>query len=94
MQYSWDKLSESKKSAESFEKTRPLHETVVLKSTRSTAVTITTCQCKRSKSVSLLSTLHPYVTTPEKDNPKKKPDIILFYNSTKYKVDVLDQMSR
>ena len=73
--------------------TRPLHETLLLKSTRSTAVTITTYQCKRFKPVSILSTLLPYVTISEKDNPKKKADTILFHNSTKCGVDVLNQMS-
>ena len=71
--------------------TRPLHETVVLKSN---ALTITTYQCKRFKSVNILSrpTLHAYVTIPEKDNPKKKTDTILFYNNTNCGTDVLDQM--
>ena len=63
--------------------TRPLHKTVVLKLTRSTVVTITTYQCKRFKSVSILNSLHPYITIPKKDNLKKKADTILFYNSTK-----------
>ena len=83
-----------RKVSEVLKTTRLLHETVVLKSTRLIAVTITTYQCKRFKPVSILSTLHPYVTIPEKDNPKKKADTILFYNSTKHGVDALDQISR
>ena len=72
--------------------TRLLHETVFLKSTRLIAVTITTYQCKRFKPISILITLHPYVRIPEKDNPKKTADTILFHNSTKCGVDVLNQM--
>jgi len=36
-----------------------LHQTLVFKATESTGVTLTTNQCKKSKSVILLSTLHP-----------------------------------
>ena len=56
---------------EVLKETRPLHETVVLKSTRSTSVTMTTNQCKRFKSLSILSTLHPYVTISKKTILKK-----------------------
>ena len=52
--------------------TKALHKTVVLKSTRSTAVTITTYQCKSFKSVSILNTFHPYVTIPEKEILRKR----------------------
>ena len=72
MQYSWDNSSESKESVGSFENNKATDKTVVLKSTRSIAVTIPTYQYKRFKPISILNTLHPYVTTPEKDNPKKK----------------------
>ena len=53
-----------------------------------------TYQGKRSKSVNILNTLHPYVTIREEGNPKKNSNTILLYNSTKNGVNVLDQMSR
>ena len=31
---------------------------------------------------------------PEHNNPKRKPETVLFYNRTKIDMDVLDQMSR
>ena len=73
---------------------KPLHQTVVLKSTESTAVTLTSYQCKKTKSVAILSTLHPDVPVTTENNPKKKPEAVLFYNKTKVGVDVLDQMAR
>ncbi|XP_071056421.1 piggyBac transposable element-derived protein 4-like [Onthophagus taurus] len=45
---------------------------------------------KRSKSVILLSTVHSTATI---DEQSKKPEIILFYNSTKGAVDTFDQMA-
>ena len=50
---------------------RKLHDTVIVKSKEDIAVTITSCQCKKSKSVKILSTLHPSVSIPEENNPKK-----------------------
>ena len=48
--------------------------------------------CHELPNVVLFSTLHPTVTI---DNTgKKKPETIEFYNSTKFVVDVLDQMAR
>ena len=71
-----------------------LHDTVIVKSKENIAVTITSYQCKKSKSVNILSTLHPSVSIPEENNPKKKPQSVLFYNKTKFGVDFLDQMTR
>ena len=49
-------------------------------------------QGKKNKNLLLLSTLHP---TLKIDNSEKKmPEVVHFYNSTKYSVDVLDQMAR
>ena len=72
------------------------HDTTIVKLADATVatVTITTYQCKKSKSVNVLSSLHPNVAIPSEDNPKKKSEIVLFYNKTKVGVDVLDQMSR
>ena len=55
---------------------------------------ITSYQSKESKSVNILSTLHPSVSIPEEKNPKKKPESVLFYNKTKFGVNVIDQMTR
>ena len=74
--------------------TQPLHESTILEYVGATAVTITSYQCKKSQSVNILSSLHKDVTIPERNNPKRKPETILFYNETKVGVDVLDQMSR
>ena len=48
----------------------------------------------KSKSVNILSSLHPNVAIPSEDIPKKKPDTVLLYNETKVGVYVLEQMSR
>ena len=71
-----------------------LHDTMVLHSTGDTTATTTFSQCKQSKSVNILSTLHKEVVIPEHNNPKRKPEAMLFYNQTKVGADVLDQMSR
>lgn len=63
---------------------------------------ITVYQCKPSKSVILLSTLHERFSIPATfqkglktfENVKKKPDTIFTYNKTKCAVDSADQMSR
>ena len=53
---------------------------------------MTVYQCKPSKNVLLLSTVHRIVTCA--DNKKKTPETIEYYNATKYGVDVLDQKAR
>lgn len=55
-------------------------------------ITLTSYQGKKNKNVILLSTLHSSVEF--ESNEKKTPDVIKFYNSTKFGVDVLDQMAR
>ena len=47
---------------------------------------------KKNKAVILLSTLHDSFDTSECEH--KKPEVILFYNSTKSGVDTVDQMAR
>lgn len=54
--------------------------------------TLTLYQCKRNKSVSILSSLHKSVKIT--NSAKKKPETINFYNQTKYGVDVADQMAK
>ena len=73
-----------------------LHDTTIVKLADAAVatVTITKYQCKKSKSVNILSSLHPNVAIPSENNPKKKPETVLFCNETKVGVDVLDQMSR
>ena len=50
-------------------------------------------QCKKSKNVCLLSTMH---ASPSCDttSEKKKPEVVLFYNKNKVGVDCVDQMLR
>ena len=67
---------------------------MLVHSTGDTIVTITSYQCKQSKSVNILSTLHKDFVIPENNNPKREPETVLFYNQTKVGVDVLDQMSK
>src|SRR5882757_9199035 len=53
---------------------------------------MTTYRCKKNKNVVLFSTLHPTETLDNTE--KKKLETVQFYNSTKFGVDVLDQMAR
>ncbi|KAL8572469.1 hypothetical protein ACOMHN_005615 [Nucella lapillus] len=56
------------------------------------AVTLLNYQSKRRKSVVALSTMHTTGIVND-TTAKKKPEIILFYNSTKGAVDTLDKMA-
>ncbi|XP_026331127.1 piggyBac transposable element-derived protein 4-like [Hyposmocoma kahamanoa] len=51
-------------------------------------VTLASFVPKPNKAVIMLSSMHH---SPEVDDSTKKPEIILFYNSTKFGVDLLDQ---
>ena len=79
----------------SLQETCSLHDTSIVKLADSAVatVTITKYQCKKSKSVNILSSLHPNVAISSENNPKKTRNST-FYNETKMGVDVLDQMSR
>ena len=44
--------------------------------------------------MAILSSLHSDVEVPSEDNPKHKPDSVLYYNQTNVGVDVFDQMTR
>lgn len=65
------------------------YNTRILKNNDST---LTVYQGKPTKNVLLLSTIHRDVTIGE--GMKKIPETIKYYNSTKFGVDVLDQMAR
>jgi len=54
--------------------------------------TLTIYKSKPNKKVLLLSSKHKSVTV-EKNN-KRLPETIKFYNSTKFGVDITDQMAR
>ena len=69
-----------RKSPNLLKKKRMMHDTMVVNSTRDTKATISSYQCKQSKSVNILSTLHKDVVIPKQNNPKRKPEIVLFYN--------------
>lgn len=69
-------------------------ETEAFRTTDNVTATLTSYQCKVSKSVLILSTLHPNVEVATENNLKQKPEPILFYNATKAGVDVIDQMTR
>ena len=55
--------------------------------------TLTIYRCKPSKNVVIMSSLHNFVDIAT-EQVKKLPETVSFYNSTKYGVDVLDQMCR
>ncbi|CAK1592904.1 unnamed protein product [Parnassius mnemosyne] len=72
--------------------TLDLYDTKALK-TENDQCLLTVYQTKRSKNVLLLSTLHDSVHIHSGD-VKKKPETVMFYNSTKNSVAVVDQMAR
>ena len=55
---------------------------------------LTPYQCKAAKNVAVLSSLHPDVLVSSDENPKKKPDSVLYCNKTKVEVDLYGQMTR
>jgi hypothetical protein len=55
-------------------------------------ITLTMCRCKPSKNVVIMSTLHTSIAVG--GDPKKIPENVAFYNSTKFGVDVINQMAR
>ena len=73
---------------------KQLHETEVFRHVTKSGITLTSYQCKSTKNVAILSSLHSDVEVLSEDNPKHKPDSILYYNQTKVGVDVFDQMTR
>ena len=79
---------------EECKKKKELHETEVFRYEGQTAITLTSYQCKAAKNVAVLSSLHPDILLSRNENPKKKPDSVLYYNKTKVGVDVYDQMTR
>ena len=66
-----------------------LYSTILLKNERAS---FTVYQCKPSKNVLLLSTVHRNVTCA--DNNKKTSETIQYYDANKYGVDALDQKAR
>ena len=54
-------------------------------------VTLVSYQSKKNKKVTLISTMHD--TADVDGSPKKKPEMVNYYNSTKSGVDTLDQMA-
>ncbi|GBP55934.1 ATP-dependent DNA helicase PIF1 [Eumeta japonica] len=68
---------------------KELYKTSLLKTGDTT---LTVYQTKPNKNVLMLSTMHQDITISS--SSKKKPETVLFYNSTKYGVDVVDSMSR
>lgn len=69
-----------------------LHSTIILRPSGELNCTMTVYQGKKKKNVILLSTLHQEVSVGKEG--KMKPETVTFYNSTKYGVDVVDQMAR
>lgn len=55
-------------------------------------ISLTSYRCKPKKNVIILSSMHPDISVGSDE--KQKPETIDFYNSTKYGVDVVDQMTR
>lgn len=59
---------------------------------RSSEATLTIYQSKPNKNVVILSTMHPTILIGT--DAKRKPESVTDYNSTKWGVDILDQMAR
>lgn len=68
----------------------PLYETQALVSN---TVTLTIYKAKPNRNVIILSSRHEHVRVDD-CTKKKKPNTIVFYNQTKYGVDILDSMAR
>ena len=66
----------------------PLYSSVIY---RSSNATLSIYKSKPTKKVLVLSTKHNSVKT---EGDKNKPETIIFYNKTKFGVDVTDQMAR
>ena len=88
--------SNQREISNNLKETCSLHDITIIKLADAAiaTVTITKYQWKKSKSVNVLSSLHRNVAIPLENNPKKKSKTVLFYNETKVRVNVLDQMSR
>lgn len=75
-------------------KNRDLHSTEIYSTgIEGSNTTLTIYKAKRKKTLYLLSTMHPTVSI-NNGHPKKLPETVESYNSSKVGVDVLDQMSR
>ena len=71
-----------------------LYDTKVYKTVNTCPGTLTNYQCKSSKNVFILSSMHRSVNVPILDNNKKNPDTVLSYNETKGTDDTYDQILR
>ena len=87
--------SNRKEIPSNLQETCSLHDTIIVKLADAAVATviITKYQCKKSKPVNILSSLHSNVAISSENNPKKKPETVLFYNEIKMGIDILDQMS-
>ena len=73
---------------------KQLLETEVFSRESKTGIILTSYQSKPRKNVAILSSLHPDVQVPSKDNPEYKSKIVLYYNQMKVRVDIYDHASR
>ena len=69
-------------------KARPQHDSLFGFQKKATIVTY---QCKKTNHVTLLSTMHDDAAVD--DTPKRKPEMVLYYNRTKGGVDKMDQLA-
>ena len=76
------------------QKEKEMQETKVFRYDGQTAITLTSYQCKATKNVAVFSSLHLDILVSSHENPKKKPDSVLYYNKTKVGVNLYDQMTR
>ena len=79
---------------EECKKKKELHETELFKYDGQMAITLTFYQCKAANNVAVLNSLHLDILVSSNENPKKKPNSVLYYNKTKVGVDLYDQMTR
>ena len=93
MDYAWHSKTKSKRTARSSQK-KQQHENSLFAPTKTTTVTLISYQCKKQRSVVIMSTIHFDVEISSDNNLKKKSETVLFHNKTKAGVDVIDQMTR
>ncbi|GFV72042.1 DDE_Tnp_1_7 domain-containing protein [Trichonephila clavipes] len=68
----------------------PLYDTMLLEHN---VIALTVYQRKTSKNVTLFRSLHPTVDI-DNNHPKILPETISFYNSTKFGIDIVDQIAQ
>ena len=81
--YCWHSSQNRRELPKAAKRQQQQYEISLFTFTRTAVVILTLYQCEKQKSVVIMSTLHPDVEIFSHNNPKKKPDTVLFYNKIK-----------